>query len=116
MDAIQGLSTEAFTHVDKLRIGQSYRLLRDLRLPICRSIMKALLHDGPMSVTDIISIVSLMSGIDIEQSVISRHLALLRRHHIITFELVQTTHIYTIDADRIQRINRAMDHFFSHER
>ncbi len=110
------IATEAFTQIDKLRIGQSYRLLRDLRLPICRSIMKALLHDGPMDVTDIISIVSLMSGIDMEQSVISRHLAILRRHRIITFERVETNHIYTIDAARIQRINRAMDDFFSHER
>lgn len=108
--------TEAFTQIDKLRIGQSYRLLRDLRLPICRYIMRALLHDGPMSVTDIITVVSWIAGVDIDQSVISRHLALLRRHHIITFEMVETTHIYTIDAARIQRINRAMDHFFSHER
>jgi DNA-binding transcriptional ArsR family regulator len=122
MDAIQGLTHSkletrhsTLSYVDKLRIGQSYRLLRDLRLPICKYIMRALIYDGPMHVTDIIGVVSRIAGMDIEQSVISLHLAILRRHRIITVQEDGRLHIYSIDLDRIRHINRALASFLGDE-
>jgi len=103
--------TEAFTMVDKIRIKTSLKLLTDLRLPVCRAVMRAIASEGPMTTTELIRVVSWIEDRDVAQSAISVALSVLRRHRLLKMTISGRHHTYSIDKARIIRINRALADF-----
>lgn len=84
------------------------KLLNDLRLPVCRQLIKILASSHmALTVTDLIKLTRL------EQSVISQHLSKLRRHKVVYVEKDGKYHYYSINEDRIIAINRAINNFFN---
>ena len=91
--------------VYQMRLRLVYRKLSDLTLPVCQTILHLLRHG------DSYSVVEMTMRLRIEQSIVSVHLALLLKHEIVFMDRQARHHYYSINPDKVEHINQAIEAF-----
>ncbi len=93
--------------MDIYKIKKATLVMRSLDHPIRKKIMSELSESNTLNVTD------LYKKLDMEQSVLSQHLAVLRRSGLVTQQRKGKFINYSINRKRIQKITEMLDLFLS---
>jgi len=89
--------------IDSQKLFKAITILKSIRHPLRQRIMNFLMENGATCVTDI------RIKMNIEQSVVSQHLAILRGSKIVTTERQGKVIYYTLDIDRLSHIEHSTD-------
>ena len=93
--------------LDFLHVKESALILRAMNHNLRQEIMKLIDGDGKMTVTEI------YVKLRLEQSVVSQHLAVLRRSNIVETKREGKFIYYAINYDRVAEINRFVEAFIA---